>query len=164
MSRRGWCLVLEGPPPRVSSFPQPPLRPRSTWQILHQTGGFGGARLILVGGAGRVAHEGSLLPGAAVVLIGHVAALTLEKNKEMASRRLLPTAESGHHASNAGRAPLGSVGRSARTCQAAEASGESALNSNSFSIAEKPRQLQGSEPTHCTHTHTRTVVLLTILL
>lgn len=98
--------------PRDSSSPL--LPPCSTWQILHQTGGFGGGRLVLVGGAGRVAHEGSLLPGAAVVLIGHFAVLVLEKDKETAS------ATSPAHSQTRPQGELrwqGTAGQPAQTCQ-----------------------------------------------
>lgn len=57
----------------------PTARPRpftSTWEVLHQADGLWRTGLALTGGARGVTQQGCFLPGAAVILIGHLSTHT----------------------------------------------------------------------------------------
>lgn len=60
--------------PSCPATPPPPIP--STWEILHQAGGLWRTGLALMGGAWGMTQQGRLLPGAAVILIGHLSSHT----------------------------------------------------------------------------------------
>lgn len=63
--------------PRHPSYPTTqPLPLASTWEVLHQADGLWRTGLALIGGAWGVTQQGCFLPGAAVILIGHLSTHT----------------------------------------------------------------------------------------
>ena len=70
-------------PARVTAAPGHPADPTAlprplagTWEVLHQADGLWRTGLALTGGAGGVTQQGCFLPGAAVILIGHLSTHT----------------------------------------------------------------------------------------
>lgn len=63
--------------PEASFLPHHPTLPlASTWEVLHQADGLWRTGLALIGGAWGVTQQGRFLPGAAVILIGHLSTHT----------------------------------------------------------------------------------------
>lgn len=73
LCKQAWKPARVRAAPGASYLPHHPTLPlASTWEVLHQADGLWRTGLALIGGAWGVTQQGRFLPGAAVILIGHL--------------------------------------------------------------------------------------------